>query len=231
MARFARVVVPNFPHHLTCRGNRREPVFFSISDRQRYKSFLHQYSEKWGMDIGAYCFMDNHVHLIAVPTFENSFAKSIGITNMRYARHVNDGKGWSGHLWSGRYFSTPLGRSHFQAAIRYVELNPVRAGLVDCAEDYGWSSARSHVEGTYDPLLAEDALFGLEEEIGDWSSWLREGLTDKDLKKIRECTKTGRPCGTDAFLDIVEKAAGRSVRKAPVGRKRRRRDRCSWDNT
>jgi len=164
--------------------------------------------------------MDNHVHFMAVPRYHDSMARTIGITQMRHTQSVNRKQGWKGHLWTSRFYSTPLDQAHFVAAVRYIELNPVRAKMVDRADEYHWSSARAHVHRIHDPLLSAGALFGLDEEIDNWASFLSQADTDKDLKTLRECTMSGRPCGSETFVDIVEKKTGRDFTRRPVGRRR-----------
>lgn len=219
MVRFARLVIPDTPHHLTQRGNRREPVFFDPSDRDLFLSLCIKYFKKYGLDVSAYCLMDNHVHFVAVPRQLTSLAKAMGVTQMRFAQLLNSRKGWTGHLWSGRFFSTPLDWDHFKKAVRYSERNPVRANMVAMAEDYRWSSARAHVHGVDDPLLSKDALFGLGEEVGDWSKWLNEDEDDLFIEQLRTDTKTGRPSGTQAFLERIMDITGRSTVRKKRGRK------------
>lgn len=221
MGRIARIVIPNYPHHVTNRGNRGDPVFFTTEDKERYLSLFLEFSRRWGLDIGAYCLMDNHVHFMAVPRHADSLARTMGVTQMRYAQLVNKHQGWRGHLWASRFFSTPLDSNHFQAAVRYIELNPVRAGLVERAEDYYWSSARAHIQRQNNLLLSKDALFGLEDLVGDWSNWLSEGNTDTELEMLRKCTRTGRPCGSKSFVSIVKKVTGRDPMKATGEQKKK----------
>jgi len=144
MARIARVVVPGFPYHVTHRGNRRAAVFFSDDDREYYLALLAHHAASEGLDIWAWCLMTNHVHLIVVPQREESMARAIGKAHMRYARRVNRAHGWTGHLWANRYHSTALDWDHQWHAVRYVELNPVRARMVLRAQEYEWSSCRDH---------------------------------------------------------------------------------------
>jgi len=144
MPRVARTVFADLPHHITQRGNRRETVFFNDEDRICYLSWLKEYSDKHNIEILAYCLMTNHVHLVVVPFTEESLQRVLRPLHMRYAQRINREHGWDGHLWQGRFFSCPLDEIYMWAAVRYVERNPVRAGLVRRAEDYDWSSAAGH---------------------------------------------------------------------------------------
>lgn len=212
-------MVPDFPHHVTDKGNRGCDVFLGDSDRDRYLELLQNYSEKNGLEISAYCLMDNHVHIVAVPRRMDALAKTIGPVHMRHAQWMNKINGWRGHLWSDRFFSTPMDHDHFIAAVRYVESNPVRAGIVSVAEEYPWSSAQSHVSGISDPLLSENALFGLDKEIEDWSSWLAEVGHQKKIERLKQSTRSGYPCGSDGFIQFLSKCTGRDFNRRPRGRK------------
>ena len=130
MSRIARVVAAGIPHHVTQRGNRRQPTFFGDDDYHAYLELMAQWCRRCGVAIWAYCLMPNHVHLIAVPKSEDSLRRGIGEAHRRYTRRVNFREGWRGHLWQGRFASFVLDEDYLLAATRYVELNPVRARLV-----------------------------------------------------------------------------------------------------
>ena len=220
MARFARVVVPGLAYHLTHRGNRGADVFFTPGDREVYQSWLGEYADAYGLEVWAYCLMTNHVHLLAVARERDSLAMAIGRTHMRFARWVNRRQGWRGHLWGNRFFSTPLDEPHLWQAVRYVELNPVRAGIVRRAEEYPWSSARAHCLGSADPLLSESRPFlG---RVADWSAWLAQGLDLEAIAELRRNTSTGRPTGSPEFTARLEEQLGRMLRPRKNGRKRRK---------
>ena len=169
MARMARVVIPDIPHHIIQRGNRRQQVFFSNDDRKACLDYLCLHAKLAGISIWAYCLMDNHVHLIAVPREKTSFADGFSESQKRYSRRVNFRENWRGHLWEGRFKSYPLNEIHLYAAIRYVERNPVRAKIVKQAWEYPWSSANAHVSKEKDRIL--DNCF-ISEEIKDWADYI-----------------------------------------------------------
>ncbi|MDD5730675.1 MAG: transposase [Candidatus Omnitrophica bacterium] len=171
MARKARIVIPGIPHHVIQRGNRTQKVFFNDKDKEYYLDLLQKHCRESGLTIWAYCLMDNHVHLIAVPKEKSSLSKGIGLTHRYYTRMINFREGWRGYLWQGRFISSPLDQKYLYAAVRYVERNPVRAGLVKKAEDYVYSSARSHIYNTQDKVLSDNFMF---QEIKDWASYLSE---------------------------------------------------------
>ena len=145
--RIARVVAVGAPHHVTQRGNNRQKVFFSAADRRIYLLLLGSHCHRWKLTLLGYCLMPNHVHLVAVPEQETSLAKAVGRTNYEYAVYLNGRRRRSEYVWQNRFYSTSLSRDHLVAALRYVDLNPVRAGLVVEAVSYEWSSAAAHVTG------------------------------------------------------------------------------------
>ena len=218
MARMARIVIPNIPHHITQRGNRSQKVFFSDKDKTAYLNLLYKYAQDARLTFWAYCLMDNHVHLIAVPEKEDSLAKGIGDTHKYYTRMVNFRENWRGYLWQGRFSSFPLDEKYLYAAIRYVERNPVRAGIVKRAEDYEFSSAKAHVYKTNDLLLSDNFVI---EEIKDWKEFLAEDDKDQDVKLFKKHTRVGRPLGQEGFIEKLEKMTGRILRPQKAGRKKK----------
>lgn len=166
--------------------------------------------------------MTNHVHLIVVPKHDNSMALAIGRAHMRYSRRINHSHGWCGHLWANRYHSSALDWDHLWQAVRYVELNAVRAGMTLRAEDYHWSSCRDHA-GLRDTqgILAPDRPFPGHVEAAGWLEWLHLGLGDSAADVLRTSTRTGHPCGSDDFIKEFEERLGRILEKQPVGRPRK----------
>ena len=221
MPRMARVVCPGVPHHVTQRGVRRFNVFLDEADHQRYLELLALYAPRFGLGITAYCVMTNHVHIIGVPEHESSIAKVFRDCHGNYAAEFNKKYGKTGHVWQARPFSCVLDEAHTWAAIRYVERNPVRAGMVTRAEDYPWSSARGHCGLTTDPLLSPAIDESL---VSNWSAWLAEGTNNEYERRVRDRTYTGRPCGDDDFVKRVEAIVGRPLAPGRPGPKRRNPD-------
>jgi putative transposase len=145
MARLARLVVPEVAHHVTQRGNRRQPVFFEDSDYEAYRELLAENIRANGVRCVAWCLMPNHVHLILEPPSPDALRSALAKAHRLYSRRINFAHGWTGYLWQGRFASYPMEPAHLMAAVRYVELNPVKAKLAGQAEDWSWSSARAHV--------------------------------------------------------------------------------------
>jgi putative transposase len=212
------VVVPGYWHHITQRGNRRLPTFFSDDDYEAYLDLMAAQCRAQGVSIRAWCLMPNHVHLIAVPETRDGLARAIGEAHRRYTRRVNFREGWRGYLWQGRFASFVMEGRHILAAVRYVERNPVRAGLVKRAWRWPWSSAAGHVAGRTDVLVTANPLA---EEIGDWRRWLIEPEDEEMLEALRLHGRTGRPLGRRRFLNRVERLAGRPVRPGRPGRPRK----------
>jgi len=223
MSRVARIVVPGFPHHVTQRGNRRADIFLTDGDRESYLSYLHTYATKRGLSVWAYCLMTNHVHLIVSPESEQSLSEALHDAHTAYAMHFNGRMKQSGHVWQGRFYACTLDETHLWEAVRYVECNPVRAGMVQRAEDFPWSSAPAHcgVRAPH-PVLAKG--FPPDDAIDDWAEWLHEDFWDMSVwEHIRRQTHTGHPCGSKEFLDQLEGSLGRSVRPNKGGRPRKKR--------
>lgn len=212
----ARVVVPGIPHHVTQRGVRRMETFFDDEDYEVYLRLMREWCDTAGVEIWAYCLMPNHVHLIAVPDSEESLARGIGEAHRRYTRHINFKKGWKGYLWQGRFASFPMDENYLLAACRYVELNPVRAKLIDWPGSFRWSSAKAHLEGKDDALVKVAPMLEL---VPDWAELLSSG--DQALfDEVRMHERTGRPLGSDGFMAKMSSIAGRDLGKKKPGPKR-----------
>ena len=219
MPRIARVVVKDYPYHVTQRGNYRQRVFDNKDDFLRYKLWLKVYSEQYGLKIGAYCLMTNHVHCVCVPLRADSLARTFNTLHMRYSQYFHRKKKLKGHLWQGRFFSCALDERHLRAAIRYVENNPVRAKIVDSPEKYIWSSTLGHMNRVTDPIVSIDYPIGVGAK--DWLVFLGNEEDNEAIKDIRKHTFTGRPCGDEGFAAGIEGLLGRRVRAMKWGRPRK----------
>jgi putative transposase len=214
MPRLARAVVPGLPHHVTQRGNRRQKTFFQLDDYLLYMALMGEECGRFGVEILAYCLMPNHVHLIAVPSTEEALRRAVGEAHRRYTQKINQREGWRGYLWQGRFASFVMDERHTRAAARYIEMNPVRAGLVERAADYPWSSARAHLLGCDDALATVAPLL---QGIDDWRAFLESAAQADESDRIRAHETTGRPLGGEGFIDQVEKALGRILRPGKPG--------------
>jgi putative transposase len=201
MPRVARVIYAGVPHHVTQRGNRQEQVFFNDRDRAAYLRLLRDYADKHAIEVLAYCLMTNHVHLVVLPKTGDGLHRALKPLHMRHAQRINRARGWKGHLWQGRYFSSPLDEDYLWAAIRYVELNPVRARMTARAEGYPWSSAAAHCGLVADPVLTTDPAWQRRFiAIGNWSRWLAAGDEPEQAETLRRHAGKGLPCGSAAFM-------------------------------
>lgn len=227
MARLARIVIPEVAHHVTQRGNRGLPVFFSDDDRRAYLTLIAEAARAADTRCLGWCLMDNHVHLILVPQHEDGLRATLGEAHRRYTRRVNLREGWTGHLFQGRFASYPMDDAHLMAALRYVDNNPVAAGLVKRAEAWPWSSAASHIAGK---RLAEDPLThtpSLGKHVRNWRAVLRRGLEAGDLddaalaaaEAIEARLRTGRPLADPAWIAAQEAKTGRVLAKRKPGPK------------
>lgn len=177
---------------------------------------LEEHSKKHDLSIWTYVLMTNHIHTIVVPHSLQAMAEVFRNAHSVYGRWFNKKYGLNGHLWQGRFYSCVLSESHLWRAVRYVERNPVRAGMVQCAEDYRWSSARSHVFGRRDDLL--DPGLPLVGVVGNWSEWLAAKDIDSELKAIREATAQDIPYAEDEAVERWEAELGRRLRPGKPGR-------------
>ena len=219
MARIARVVAVGFPHHITQRGNNRQRVFQEDSDRKEYLNLIQSHSKKYQLEILAYCLMDNHVHFIGVPRKEDSLAKTFSFAHMRYSQYYNKKMGMSGHLWQGRFYSCVMDERHVYACAKYIERNPVRAGMVKKPWDWKWSSAGAHCgfrEG--DPLSVNKFFQYVDESKKSWGEFINEEDKPEDIKRIRKHTLAGLPVGQDRFVRKLERKLGRLLEVSPKGR-------------
>ena len=220
MARMARVVVPGMAHHVTQRGNRRQRTFFRKDDYQAYVQLMAEWCGRCGVGVWSYCLMPNHVHLIVVPESEEGLRRAIGEAHRRYTRRVNFREGWRGHLWQGRFASFVMDEPYLLACARYVERNPVRAGLCARAGDYPWSSAAAHLAGKDDGLVRVRPLLEL---VPRWGRHLSADPDEETVRRLRRHEGTGRPLGGERFLQRLEKIVGQFLRPRKPGRKKKNR--------
>ncbi len=215
MPRIARVVVPGTPHHITQRGNRRQTTFFHEADYDRYIDLMAKWTHIFHVEIWAYCLMPNHIHLIAVPPSRSALTSAVAEAHRRYSLFINSRENWRGHLWQGRYASYPMDEPHVFRCARYIEMNPVRSGLVKRPDQWKYSSARAHIFGTDDKLVKTRPLLQMAPQ---WLSFLLDD-TDEDIR-FRQNETTGRPMGTSGFISTIETILNRKLTKQKPGPRR-----------
>ena len=193
------------------------PIFSSDDDRLRYLGFLAEQGQTHGLAFLAWCLMTNHVHLIAVPSGEDGLRSAIGEAHRRYTRRVNFRQGWRGHLWQGRFCSCVMQEMHLIACIRYIEMNPVRAKLVNDPEKWLWSSAAAHISGQNNEFVNSRALLKIIKE--DWKSFLLKAVDKQTIETFQKHERTGRPIGDSSFIEKIEELTGRDLKLGKPGPK------------
>ena len=216
MSRLARIVAPGHPHHITARGNRREPIFFLEGDQDIYCAMLAEQMRKAGVEVWAYCLMPNHVHLILCPSDEDGLGRALGAAHRRWANYVNARGRWTGHLFDGRFASVVMDERHLLAAVRYVSLNPVRARLAPRAEDWAWSSVRAHLAAEDDGLVTVRPVL---DRVERFAELIRTEADDPAFALLRAAESTGRPLGAADFVADLERRLGRPIARRAPGRK------------
>jgi putative transposase len=205
------------PQHIVQRGNNRQPCFLSDDDRQAYLQALAQGLLRFGCALHAYVLMDNHSHLLLTPSAPGAVSKLMQSLGRRYARAFNQRHARTGTLWEGRYWSCLVDSERYVlACYRYIELNPVRAGLVRAPQDHAWSSYRANGLGAYDPLITPHAAYLALADHGGarravYGGLVEESLPGALLDEIRSVLKQRGALGSVAFRDQVGAALQRFV--------------------
>jgi putative transposase len=201
MPRGARLVLRDVALHLVQRGVNRGPCFHSESDHAEYLQLLGCFATEYGCSIHAYCLMTNHVHLLLTPHQHGACARLMKQLNQCYVQRLNKSAGRSGTLWEGRFHSGLVACDGYAlACYRYIELNPVRAGMVAHPGDYRWSSYRANAEGSFDPMLSAHATYLALSEAPErrtvaYRALFDCGLRETDMEEIRKATRGGYRMG------------------------------------
>jgi putative transposase len=216
MARIARLVVPDLPHHITQRGNGRGRVFFSDEDYGYYRDLLAAACAAADVECWAYVLMPNHIHAILVPSDVDGLRAALAPVHRRYAGVVNARRRKTGHFWQGRYGAAVMDEAHLMAAFRYILRNPVAAKLVTSPHKWKWSSAAAYLKKVDDGLTVTGPMV---ERIPDMKAFLNDKETSLDELVVRDDETIGRPRGDDKFLKQLERKTGRSLKAARRGPK------------
>jgi putative transposase len=220
MARMARLVVAGLPHHVIQRGVRSMDIFADDADREAYLGYLAAAGEHYGLEFLAWCLMSSHVHLLVVPREARALGLGIGDAHRRYTRQVNFRQGVRGHLFQARFRSSVIQKDdHLVAVGRYVELNPVQAGLVERAEDWPWSSAAFNAGRRAQDRLVRRPL--LRELAGPWRRVLRDGEEEAARKRLAAQLDSGLPVGSERWIGGLESTHKRRLRPGQPGRPRK----------
>jgi putative transposase len=224
MARLPRLTLPGYPHHIIQRGNNRQAIFTTTADYQALLSLIDVHAKKFGVDVHAYVLMSNHFHLLATPQTDTGLPQMMQAVGRSYVRYFNDLQGRTGTLWEGRYRSTLIQTDRYLlACMAYIDLNPVRAGLVTEAVDYPWSSHGLYVGVRQDKLISPHSLywglantpFGREAAYADL---VRAGISADQQAALTRSTLAGWALGEDDFVADLQKRTIRRVNKSKAGR-------------
>lgn len=224
MARLPRLTVPGYPHHVIQRGNNRQPIFSSAADREFFLDLLDENARKVGVAIHAYVLMDNHFHLLATPQTDTALPQMMQAVGRRYVRYFNDLQQRTGTLWEGRYKSTLVqAERYLLACMVYIDLNPVRAGMVTQARDYPWSSHAHYIGLRKDRLVTPHPLywilgntpFAREAAYGDL---VQAGVSAHQQEALTQSTLHGWALGEPAFVGALQKTTARRLSKKSAGR-------------
>jgi putative transposase len=223
MARLGRYFVPDQPLHVIQRGNDRKAVFFEDGDYVQYRDWLIAAAEANGLAVHAYVLMTNHVHLLATPSTAESLPRTMQTLGRRYVRWINGRRRRTGTLWEGRYRAAPIdSEEHFIACCRYIELNPVRARMVEHPRQYPWSSYRAHAEGKDDALAAFHPVWrrlghSIAARQEAYRDLVKEKLDPDFVEALRAATNGGWALGGERFRKRIAKAAQRRAAPLPRG--------------
>jgi putative transposase len=225
MARLSRICLPGIPQHVIQRGNNRQICFVSDDDMAAYAHWLYAYSLKYEVAVHAWVFMTNHVHLLATPRTSMGVSAMMQSLGRRYVRYFNDTYDRTGTLWEGRYRSSPVeADTYLLVCQRYIELNPVRAGMVDDPGSYRWSSYQCNGLGTNARLLTPHPVYlalggTADERCAGYRSLFVGHLEETAVAEIRNAVNKGMALGKPGFLELVEHLSGRRARPGRPGRK------------
>ena len=224
MARLPRLTLPGYPHHVIQRGNNRQAIFASPADYQTLLDLLRINAERFGVAIHAWVLMTNHFHLLATPQTADALPQMMQAVGRSYVRYFNDLQGRTGTLWEGRYKSTLIQTDRYLlACMAYIDLNPVRAGLVAQAGDYVWSSHGHYIGRKTDKLITPHPLYW---ELGNtpfareaaYADLVRAGVSDQQRADLTQSALSGWALGEDDFVADLQKKTARRVAKGSAGR-------------
>ena len=217
MARLSRFIIPGIPHHVTQRGNGRQQTFFSAADFRLYQSLLQTHCAAAGVEVWSWVLMPNHVHMILMPHDADGIRAAMSRVNRAYAGHIHARERRTGHFWQGRFGCVAMDEAHLMAAIPYIALNPVRAKLVQRAEDWKYSS----VHALLDPAKGDGvtSTAPVLERVGNFGGLLRTGEDELLSVALRKAESIGRPLGDGAFMQWVEEKSGRDAMPGRRGRR------------
>ncbi len=224
MARLPRLSVPHHPHHVIQRGNNRQTIFTSAADFEKLKSIMSDAAERFDVQVHAYVLMSNHIHLLITPSDEKGLPLFMQALGRSYVQYFNKKEGRTGTLWEGRYKSTVIqSERYLLTCMAYMDLNPVRAGMVQSPKDYAWSSHKHYVGATVDKVVTPHPLYW---ELGNtpfsreaaYFEMVNAGVSAAHHKTLTDHTHAGWAAGDESFVEVLSKVTDRRATKAKVGR-------------
>ncbi len=227
MPRRTRMYLPGLPYHVVQRGNNREPCFIEPENYQVYLQLWKTIVLRYGVSVHAYCLMTNHIHFLVTPEKESSLSNTMKVVGSRYAQYINKRYGRTGTLWEGRHRSSLVhAQQYFLICMRYIELNPVRAGLVERPEEYQWSSYGANAWGDRSWLAPHAEYLGLGADVAGrccaYRELFRSGMSDSDLHLIRKAAHYCQPIGNDRFKRLIEDKYGINLGQSKRGRPKKK---------
>jgi REP-associated tyrosine transposase len=225
MPRLQRITAAGFPQHVEQRGNNRQDCFFAPNDYRTYLYWLNRAARTYRVALHAYVLMPDHVHLLVTPAMEGGVSKMMQYLGRQYVQYINKTHGRRGTLWERRFYaSIAETEAYLLTLYRYIDLNPVRNGLVQAAEHYPWSSAKDHLAAARNPMILEHPSYMRLGDSGEaraaaYQALLCEPVEQSTLLQIRAAARQGGVLGSDRFKDRIEMQLGRRVRAARRGRK------------
>jgi len=211
------MIIPGVPHHVTQRGNRQERIFFEPGDETIYLDLMAAQLKRQDVACWAYCLMPNHVHFILTPKDETGLARAVGEAHRRYTAFIGARGRWTGHLFQGRFGSVAMDEDHLLAAFRYVALNPVKAGLVQRAGDWPWSSTPAHIACKSTPYVTVEPALSRIDDFGAFVTGEAQGETQ--WAEVLKAELIGRPVGAKAWIQHLEEQLQRKFSPQRRGRK------------
>jgi putative transposase len=221
MARLPRLTLTDYPHHVILRGNNRQMIFSGESDMQRMLGLLEEHGVAQGVDVHAYVLMGNHLHLLLTPRRDGALSLMMQAVGRSYVRAFNQAHGRTGTLWEGRYRSSLIQTERYLlTCMAYIDLNPVRAGLVEVPEDYPWSSHTHYTGRRHQRLVTPPALYW---ELGNtpfareaaYRDLVRAGITEPQQRSLTDATVSGWALGDADFLTVLQ---GQTLRRTQPGK-------------
>lgn len=224
MPRRARITLANVPHHIIQRGNNRSACFHADADYRTYLTWLEQYAMESQCDLHAFVLMTNHVHLLVTPNSTHGVSKMMKSLGQRYAQYINRTYQRSGTLWEGRFKSCVVGEeAYLLGCYRYIELNPVRANIVQHPTDYEWSSYKANAQNEPCSLITPHNLYlslglNIEERLEAYRNLIQSDLKLDLIKQIRRATNSNYALGSQRFCAEIETSIGRRATPGTSGR-------------